>query len=428
MSTTRKHLPPKFQKTIEQFEQVESLLSSPIGKIAFPQNQRDEMKAMKAAADDIIAVLTRFDDVFRPLGWIVSESTNLETARKALQLVDEQKIDEAEQLLCSDFEGDNLDFLSMRLRGSDYFFKRENILNEAFALTKEKRYLAAIPLILLVADGAGQDIFGLSIFREGLDLSEMNAIAGHSEGLQSLTATFARRRQAFNDDEITIPYRNGILHGRDNNYGNRLVVSKAWSYLSCVRDIVRAREDRLSAKPEPEISLKEAVEMREETRIQDKMRKEWSPRPKHQLAGWTLSIDPLEEANNLSPEATLKIFLKAWSKRNYGEMGKRSLYYVERTVSQRAGEIRECMEGILLHDAEIIEIVDEAAYETSINCRLVLTVLNHDLVDFFKFRVQYVDKENLPVVRGHKYGNWQVVPGFIGHAYDLKNKVKPCNE
>ncbi|WAC11871.1 hypothetical protein [Dyadobacter pollutisoli] len=407
---------------------MELLLSSPIGKIAFSRQQRDELKAMKAAADDIVTILTRFDNVFQPLGWIASESTNLETARMALQLVDEHKMDEAEQMLCTDFEGDNLDFLSMRLRGSDYFFKRENILNEAFALTKEKRYLAAIPLILLVADGVGQDIFGLSIFRDGLDLSEMNAIAGHSEGLQSLTATFARRRQAFNNKEITIPFRNGILHGRDNNYGNRLVVSKAWSYLSCVRDIVRAREDRLNAKPEPELSWEETIAMREETRIQEKMLNEWSPRPKDHLSGWTLSTDSLEEISSLSPEATLKVFLKAWHKGNYGEMGKQSLYYVERTVPKRAGEIRECMEGIVLHDAEITEIDDEASYETNIMCRLTLNVLGHDLTDLFVFRVQYVDKENLPVVRGHKFGGWQVVLNYIGHAYDLKNKVRDSSE
>jgi hypothetical protein len=74
----------------------------------------------------------------------------------------------------------------------------------------------------------------------------MNAIAGHSEGLQALTATFAKRRQPFNDEEITVPYRNGILHGRDNNYGTQLVASKAWSYLACVRDIIGAREERLN--------------------------------------------------------------------------------------------------------------------------------------------------------------------------------------
>ncbi|MCU7370192.1 hypothetical protein PEC18_04735 [Paucibacter sp. O1-1] len=71
---------------------MELLLSSPIGKIAFSRQQRDELKAMKAAADDIVTILTRFDNVFQPLGWIASaESTNLaETARMALQLVDEQ--------------------------------------------------------------------------------------------------------------------------------------------------------------------------------------------------------------------------------------------------------------------------------------------------------------------------------------------------
>lgn len=429
MISNRKHLPPKFQKTIEQMEQADLLLNSPFSMIAFSRQKTQELKenmeAMKAAAHDILSVLSRFDEVFHPLGWIATESTNLETARKALQLVDAQKIDEAEQLLCADFEGDDLEYLAMRLSGSHYFSKREKVLDEAFALTREKRYLAAIPLILLVADGVGQDIFGLSIFSEGLDLNEMNAIAGHSEGLQSLTATFAKRRQAFNDDEITIPFRNGILHGRDNNYGSRLVVSKAWSYLSCVRDIVRAREDRLNAKPELEQSWEDTIAMREETRIQEKMISEWVPRPKDQLPGWTLSTDPLEGLNSLSPEAVLKVFLKAWKKRNYGEMGKQGLYHVEGTISKRAGEIRECMEGIILRDAQITEIDDKASYETSVKCSLTLTVLGHDLTDVFVFRVQYVDKENLPVVRGHKYGNWHVLLGYIGYAYDLRNKVRP---
>ncbi|MCU7370193.1 hypothetical protein PEC18_04740 [Paucibacter sp. O1-1] len=217
-----------------------------------------------------------------------------------------------------------------------------------------------------------------------------------------------------------------------------VAIITTWQQAGCIKKhghtyhvsgILSGRE-KIDSMPSPNLSYhgKKTIAMREETRIQEKMLNEWSPRPKDHLSGWTLSTDSLEEISSLSPEATLKVFSSAWHKGNYGEMGKQSLYYAERTVPKRAGEIRECMEGIVLHDAEITEIDDEASYETNIMCRLTLNVLGHDLTDLFVFRVQYVDKENLPVVRGHKFGGWQVVLNYIGHAYDLKNKVRDSSE
>jgi hypothetical protein len=428
MGIDRTHWPPKFSKPVEQMEQVEALLNSPYGHAIFTPQKRQELQtqlqSMRKVADDIFSIIKRFDDVFQPMGWIMSESTDIETVRRALELADNQKMEEAEQVLCDDFEGRNLDIVVMRLKGSQFFLKRLEILNEAIALTHERRFLAAVPLILLIADGAGHDIFRLSIFREDLNLTEINAIAGHSEGLQSLTAMFAKTRRAFNDDEITVPYRNGIMHGRDNRYGNRLVTSKAWSYLSCLRDIVRARAEREAVKPEPELSLGQIVEMHQDTRLQQEMFESWAPRKKDTVPGWKLSTGDLEEISSLLPEPTLKMFLSAWHSRNFGKMGSLTVDYIlDRSASRRAGEIREMLSDIILMDADLVESDDSRANETNITCNLKLKVLGQKMNEQCVFWMQYVDHENMPVVRDHKSGTWKVVPRYYGYSSDLKNKV-----
>jgi hypothetical protein len=107
MNDYRKHLPAKFQEVVDQFDQLGELMKVSgnimgVNDLEKRQEIIDELDSYKK----IISVITRFDAILQPLGWIVSESTSLETARAAIQLAKSNKIIEAERFLCADYEGD----------------------------------------------------------------------------------------------------------------------------------------------------------------------------------------------------------------------------------------------------------------------------------------------------------------------------------
>jgi len=420
-------LPPEYKKIIDHVEAL-ATFGRIVGFFANfgignkkAKSFAKEIKELNEQQRELSSVMIKFNEIFQPLGWIMSESRSIISAKSALLLVKGGQIEEAEKVLASDYEGESLDFLNYRYLGLKNFRDREHIINEAVALCHEKRYLSAIPLILIVADGVGQDYFGKAIFSEGSDLTELSAIAGHTSGLSSMTREFAKTRRKFNDEEITVPYRNGIIHGRDVNYGNRIVAAKAWAYLSCIADVIRAREDALAKPSEPEPTFREALRQYKETKEQRKLVDEWKPRttiePNWLLSEHTSAFQPE------TPEATLVSFLKAWKSGNFGTMGEKTVYFDNRAIKKRAGQIRESMKDFILVDAKIVKIRDDAAAVTEIDCELTIQIQAKTLIEPYTFRIIYGDEHSTPLLRGHKDGSWKIIPNYQGWVFTLMRKV-----
>ena len=161
-------------------------------------------------------------------------------------------------LLATDFEGERLDYVIMRMCHLTEFMVRKEQLVESAELTREGRYLAATPLLLIVADGVGSDAFGKHIFAQGVDLVELNSFAGQPDALPELILKITQTRRRTNSEVLDFPYRNGIIHGRDLGYGNRLVNAKCWSLLGNIADVIKARNTAATMDAEPEPSFRDA--------------------------------------------------------------------------------------------------------------------------------------------------------------------------
>jgi tetratricopeptide (TPR) repeat protein len=117
------------------------------------------------------------------------------------------------------------------------FASRKEFIAEAFALFRERRYAAAIPLLFLTADGIAHDTAGKSAF------STTKTSEGRATGL----AAWVEKQL---DDSGLEPYidqlakshglststasrfsRHGVLHGRDLDYGTRRNALQAISFL-----------------------------------------------------------------------------------------------------------------------------------------------------------------------------------------------------
>ena len=112
----------------------------------------------------------------------------------------------------------------------------------------------------MVIDGGVNDIDkNKGFFTPSTDLTAWDSIAAHSTGLSIIRDVFNKSRNSTNLDPISMPYRNGILHGRDINYANKEVVAKCWATLIAIHDWARVIQEKKKTPP----PAKERVSLRE---------------------------------------------------------------------------------------------------------------------------------------------------------------------
>ena len=406
MSRNRKlPLPPEFQEQINIVHAIGHL---------------EPFKDLKEQAIELAKLIEEFHEAFSELGWLISESTNIETAKAALAAHKDCRVDDAEDLLATDYEGERLHFVVTRLCQTEGFKLRKEQLQEALTLTQETRYLAAVPLLFIVADGVGEDVFQKSIFTSGVNLEELNSLAGQSDALPKLICEICRIRRKTTIEHISFPYRNGILHGRDLGYGNRLVTAKCWSFLSNIADVIRAREAEEALNPPSNPSLSETLANYVQTKDLSERIEAWTPRPVFEGRINVFAESEIAFFDSGEPEAALVEFLQAWKKNNFGRMGALTVYFDNRKVSRRAGEIREILQGLKLIDAAIVRIIDSTPAVTKITVDLTFCVDGEKRNDQFVFTMNYVDGSGEPTLRGEEVARWSVIPSYQGWAIEQR--------
>ena len=423
MSRYRKlQLPPAFQEQISQVHAIGCLAPflALLSRFGIGGNRLKTFVADFRDLRDQVAELAElpvaFHEAFAELGWLISESTSLDTARAALSVQKSCRIDDAENLLAADYEGDRLHFVVKRLCQTQGFKLRKAQLQEALTLTHEARFLAAAPLLLIVADGVGEDVFEKSIFSEGVNLEELHSLAGHPDALPRLVKQMCSTRRKTTEEYVSFPYRNGILHGRDLGYGNRLITAKCWSFLSNIADVIRAREAKRSLNPAHQPSFSEILDRHADTMDQTERIATWVPRPNSKCRINVFADQVTYDVDSDEPESALADFLRAWKGNNFGRMGELTVYFDNRPVNRRAGEIRKVMNGLTLIDAVIICIEDKtpAITEITVDLSFIREIGKHS--DRFTFFMNCVDDDGELAVHGDEAGNWLVLPSYQGWA------------
>jgi hypothetical protein len=127
---------------------------------------------------------------------------------------------------------DLVDSIDTRLQHD--FAHRKEFIAEAFALFREKRYAAAIPLLLLTADGiahdtAGRSAFGTTTTSEGR-VTRLAAWLDEQTGMDPYLNPLAKPH-ALAASNPTRFNRHAVLHGRDLGYGTRRNALQAISFL-----------------------------------------------------------------------------------------------------------------------------------------------------------------------------------------------------
>lgn len=365
----------KFDKNLKGAKAIKQIASflSPFSKTA-----KDISKSL-AGFDDLekqFKELSKgpdeFNNFFGVLGWIAHESMNQDLMLECIELARNNECAAAEEKLSDYYTSENLKWLTMLLKGTPEFFKRDELIRLAYEDTIAGRFHSAVPIVLMIIDGGVNDIDkNKGFFTETTDVTAWDSIAAHSSGLSKLREILNKGRNRTNTEEIFFPYRNGILHGRDIAYANKYVTAKCWLTLIAINDWSKALKKNKENPPklETELSFTESWKELKTTLSDYKVHQEKMKEVNRYLESWkprTLivgkDIPPngeINEYNQFTPEQDAIKFLKKWESKNHGEIAKQICYFSKDiNIGKEAGRVRKVFDKRTLKTYKINSVLD----------------------------------------------------------------------
>lgn len=362
--------------------------------------------------EDLAAIPDRFNDLFASRGWIIYDLMNLEIAKAAIMKAEAGDIDGAESDLVNYYDSKTIEWKLLTMMGVEAFRPRMPLAEKALVDYQEERYHACVPVVLTLLDGLVNELHEKrrGFFAEEVDLKAWDSIAAHEKGLNALAKIFQTGRYKTTSETITIPYRNGILHGMDLGYDNRIVAAKCWAALFAVRDwAIRVEQGMLKAPPdEPKTTWSDLLQQIREN-AEDRVRLDaWRPRTLIIGEDVPKTGDPAMFAGD-SPEQKLAEFLSYWKARNYGRMAQQLPSMFVGSVRKFAGQVREIYGSRTLESFEFQEIKDEAPAITNIEVKLWYKEDGNLVERTVTVRLISEDAKGNPAVRGKPNSIWRIV-------------------
>ncbi len=360
--------------------------------------------------EELLNMPDRFNEHFSKSGWVAYESLNFELMKEAVYLADEGKFDEANNLLVEHYNEETLKWGLTFMKGVEEYRPRYDLAEKAKEDYLAERYHACVPVVLTIIDGIVNDIEQKGFFAQGVDLTAWDSIAAHSSGLQEVSNLFNSARKKTNTETITVPYRHGILHGRDLGYANKVVAAKTWATLFTIRDWAMALKQgkKVPKEKAPEPSLLEVLKSYAKTQEQKKKLEVWRARdlkPDKDFPAYGIP----EEFGIHTPERELALFFQNWSTNNYGKMAGLMKTFGDSSLGKKAGEIRLNFQGKSLEGYKLLKIKDEAAAITEITVEVTLNHRGKILTEKLSVRMILEDSEGNPTLREEPGGNWRIL-------------------
>jgi hypothetical protein len=277
-------------------------------------------------------------------------------------------------------------------------------------------FLSAVPLILLIIDGVCTTTTQKHPFSGGADAPVFDTIAsgpgGLSDGLKILGAT----RRKLSLEPLTAPYRHGIVHGLEPNFGHAIVAAKAFNILQAMVDYFDRRRDETArldkaAKDQAPASWRDLAKSLQDLEGRKRALANWRARPALVDVVLARKNEP-HDLDPATPEAAAALYLDAVCARNFGLLAKLTIDYPKRSLGYRAGRIRGELNEISLADWRIVGVRDEAAAMSVVEVAVEVRSDGRVWQGLLPMRLLYFDDDNQSLVRGELRGKWVVQPDF----------------
>ncbi|MDD3393746.1 MAG: hypothetical protein PHG19_03770 [Anaerotignum sp.] len=383
-----------------------------------------QLKDMEKQLENMIAQTTAFNDRFSSHGWCAYDSMSFDLMESANAAFEKDGLEVAEQVLINYYKTDVSKIVHWIKHSSEAFAIRDNLIQCFFEDHFAERYYASVPLGLIIVDGAVNDFTkSKGLFAEGTAVDAWDCLVGCSNGLTKLKSIFNQKRTKTNSEAITLPYRNGILHGRDLNYANEYVSCKCVSLIFSVADWMKMKnsEEERKAKYEKSVNpppIRESLaRLNENKQIQDEI-SAWKKR--------TVVVDkdipPFGTAEDYIEYpyiAEVVEMLSAWKSRNYGKLSihLQKMFPSSLPVGKRAGECRKIFENKTFDAFEIIEIEERACALSKVIVKVLWTANNCNKEAVLTFGCVYESNTERVGVPWRNNGKWVLMPWDVRGLY-----------
>lgn len=397
-----------------QYEQVERMS---LVKFLLKKEQRKELDRIKKEMNNLIMTTEEYNNNFSDYGWIAYSLINVEFMKKANQLFKDNGITEAEEFIADYYIENSKKAKKFIQYSSNEFRRRSNIIDEAFQAYENKQYYSAVTLFLTIADGVINDFTkNKGFFTEGLDLDCWDCLVECDKGLKKIKDIYNLPRKRTNEEIIKMPYRNGILHGRDLNYGNKFVSGKCIVMLLAISEWIKNKntEDKRKEQyirdanpPALEESLKRLQEIENTRKIINNYES------KKIVVGKDIPIaGKKEEYAQYDFIYKFVETLEIWKSKNYGELAKRFeiLFNYEDRAGYKPKRCREIFEKNILIEFKLINIIDQAICMKVIELEVKLQKENKIVKGIMKIGMVYEGQEDVLAIPNKNNGEWKIYP------------------
>lgn len=195
----------------------------------------DQVEAGLPLMREQVELPDRFNALLGSRGWATFEDMSVAIAREAVLLAEAGDLEGAEGVLVRHFDAETLrEGLERLCAQLPELRARRTLLFATVEDHREGRYHASVPVALTQLDGLAYDLTGCTFFvrpEKADHLILRDSISGHPSGLAALAGTMSQGRWTTSVSETHLPYRHGIIHGRDLGYANQRTSVKSLAAL-----------------------------------------------------------------------------------------------------------------------------------------------------------------------------------------------------
>lgn len=387
--------------------------------MAIDGQKRPEITQLEDELKNMVEQYEIFTKNFSDLGWCVYESLDYDLVHRANAECAIAGIDSAERILLEYFKDDIKTRTHWIRKSSKEFSDRADLLHAFFDNHFEENYYSSVPLGLLIIDGAVNDFTNSKgFFAEGTDVDAWDSFVGSNESLGKLKTIFTRSRSKTNKEEIILPYRNGVLHGRDLNFGNEYVSCKCVALMFAVADWMRMKNSESERKLEFQQSqtiddIDSQIKSWNDFKSLESEIKSWKKR-ELRIGVNVPSSGKKEDYKDYPYLNPLFELFESWEKGNYRKLS----FYLNETIlksqseGKRAGELREIFENKCFKSYEFISIEEKTYAKTEVLVNVKWEENGVHRKEELRFNCMYenIEDRNELVAPRRDNGEWTLIP------------------
>ncbi|MFW3174050.1 hypothetical protein EX530_05045 [Xanthomonas phaseoli] len=371
----------------------------------------NQLESQLVAVEEMRMTIALFSERYVPLGWANYDRMSSQVLAELAKC----GVEHGEQLLTQH----HLDEQTLQVLGYRFqlpqFQPWATIYERAIERCKVEDWLSAVPLILIIIDGICTANSGKHPFSGGADAEVFDTQTSGAGGLAEALKVLGATRRKLSEEPIDAPFRHGVVHGLNPNYGRPIVAAKALNLLQATTDYfvsIKDEAQRLARAEEEQrpASFREIAATMRRTADLKAALESW--RARQDRTGLTIDESCPEIDDGSLPETVAAKYLQLLKKSNYGALAALHVDYPQRPVAYRAGRLRQELKGLRVLHWSISSIRDTSASSTTVqvNVRVEVAGCRDELSG--EIRTMYADPSFEPMVRGAAGGQWYVMPNL----------------